>query len=75
MTRVLTKAPKAPAIADDPNRKKSREKDVLMGSVSEGMSYMHPEEYVRFVRVPLSQLCTSCSTQQRVQEDLQEPVN
>ena len=40
----LTNAPNAAAIAEDPKRKNMREKEVLMESVSVGMSYMHPDE-------------------------------
>jgi hypothetical protein len=39
----LTNAPNAAAIAEDPKRKNMSEKDVLIGSVSVGMSYMHPD--------------------------------
>ena len=40
----LTNAPNAAAIAEDPKRKNMSEKVVLTGSVSVGMSYMHPNK-------------------------------
>ena len=39
---ILTKAPNAAAMTDEPNKKNRREKDVPTVSDSVGMSYMHP---------------------------------